>query len=940
MPTIRDVIFWHVLLYPVLAIAAVLFFPASAQSANLPISSWLKPDSPVFKTINAAVPPGTLPLYTYKDCLPHTKFITIPKNIPRGQTESSYETCVAQTAYGQVSVSDGTVRLFDTGIAGAVKTSTGSSKLISPISNSKHVMSAAGGLYGANRYIIKDFADNIDTAVQPNGSIIHKLKPGVPETGIKNATGELIDFSDPRFSDNGQWMIADVPQRGMTRVNIETGATLVFGAPFNYAVGTRPQFVSAISGDGRYVFVSAYNYGILKIYDLSTCIVNANPSLQANCQFKDLLGAATNRFSNFEGIYHVQFSTNYSLRLYIRYGGDYGYFTLTAAGEVESQLEYLATGDSFASGEGVFSYKPETDVRNPSNSCHLSLLSYPFLLAAKTALNSVQSTACSGARMQDIVNANYTEELAQSKGKNNPTEDSNIISNNLVGYRPQVNFVEASKPANLTISIGGNDIGFGKIVVACLASGTCYSDPQQRLNLVYTINQQYDQLVSTYDSLRRSASTGAHIYTIGYPLLAVANGNCAVNVHLNQQEIEFTNQLVSYLNVVIRQAAQKAGVSYIDIEQALVGHRLCETTSSNVAVNGLTAGDDKTFSVAIGSNYTLDGYLTGHESYHPNKLGHQLISQAISGATQNFIAPPPNPTPVPEPTQLTGNGLIVNPDPSLSPRTIIFDDTVTDGVLPTSQPHQLHANNLQAITPATLRIASQNSPAESATIGTYQSSAAGKIESSFTLPSTLKPGIHLIHLEAKNKAGEDIDIQKVVYATQNIADLDGDNTPNTSEACLLLPSAGKDDDSDTVDDACDPYIGNSPVLSLPPPSEPISEYIPPLQDAEAINLLTSPYIAPAILSALETQHHATSTLAIAEGSNQVLGAAATVPSLPSLTALGSPVTGDTITHNHISTEESPIKISTLLKRLFAVFMVVTFALCLVVQVQKKWQKRL
>jgi len=85
--------------------------------------------------------------------------------------------------------------------------------------------------------------------------------------------------------------------------------------------------------------------------------------------------------------------------------------------------------------------------------------------------------------------------------------------------------------------------------------------------------------------------------------------------------------LIDYLNLVISQAAAKAGVRYVDVSHAFDGHRMCEAISSQVAVNGFTAGTDG----GVGPIK-----FVGTESYHPNALGHQLLANTIRTQTNNF----------------------------------------------------------------------------------------------------------------------------------------------------------------------------------------------------------------------------------------------------------------------------------------------------------------
>src|SRR5688572_26905187 len=86
----------------------------------------------------------------------------------------------------------------------------------------------------------------------------------------------------------------------------------------------------------------------------------------------------------------------------------------------------------------------------------------------------------------------------------------------------------------------------------------------------------------------------------------------------------------------------------------MAGHRLCETKSWDVAINGLTVGDDKTAWLNLEQlGLHLDIYLTGRESYHPNALGHQLYAKAIRQAINSQSAPVTLPDPPINPGNLT-----------------------------------------------------------------------------------------------------------------------------------------------------------------------------------------------------------------------------------------------------------------------------------------------
>src|SRR6266404_7242459 len=147
------------------------------------------------------------------------------------------------------------------------------------------------------------------------------------------------------------------------------------------------------------------------------------------------------------------------------------------------QQDYLALGDSYISGEGAFQYLQGTDTAN--NQCHLSLISYPLLIGQALNYDAYHSVACSGATTDDIVNASntYSGQLVHKAPRQSYSnnEIDSVLSNFQPGYIDQLDFVKQYQPKVVTVSIGGNDIGFSDRLRSCLVSGTCYSTYEDRL---------------------------------------------------------------------------------------------------------------------------------------------------------------------------------------------------------------------------------------------------------------------------------------------------------------------------------------------------------------------------------------------------------------------------------------------------------------------------
>lgn len=773
--------FWWV--YISLILLAV--FSGQLQSVH----AWFPAEqTPVLQQISETVSGDRMPLYSNKDCQPQITFVTRPTRLSSGQSEQSAEVCAVATAYGLQSASDTTVALAGSRLAGPVVAQSGNRLIGQAIPASKHFLFQGSGTYGSKQYLVKNFAENSHPIIEPTGAIRHQLLASASILAIADNTGAALEFADVRSSSNGQWLIGDVPYQGLTRVNTETGQTLLFGDAYNYGIGIRPHYVLSISGDGRHVFAAAAGYDMLKVYDLANC-TSVN-QMRVICPSRDFLPFVKASLPGFQNVHHAQFSTNKTVRLYINYGGKTGYFLLKADASEESQLDYLALGDSFTSGEGIFDYKIGTDSDNPLNKCHLSDFSYPFLLKQSQHFNRVESVACSGAKMKDIrfddPIKNYRSDAQQSHGKEHHLLDQEIYSSFLVGYRPQIDFVDRYKPRAVSVSIGGNDIGFGHIIAKCLPPGTCYKDPAQKADLLNTIANKKDQFAMLFQRIKQAAATNASIYVVGYPSLANPDGACGLNVRLDKNELGFGNEIISQLNETLQQGARLAHITYIDVAHVLHGHRLCENAGDQLAVNGLTTGNDKTFTLALSDlAWSIDFHLTGRESYHPTKLGHHLYAEGISKVLSQ--------TPPPAVHQSRNTALSHG-------RRVVFDNGLTPSMSLRGNSTSIYASDVLPDDSKQLYL--DNAPLPL----TVQSFTGGSLVAVTEIPASVTPGIYSLRLHIKSTGGEPLEIQKAIYIADSVEDIDGDTTPNSQELCLVVEPAFVDADNDTIDDGCDGQI--------------------------------------------------------------------------------------------------------------------------------------
>ena len=155
---------------------------------------------------------------------------------------------------------------------------------------------------------------------------------------------------------------------------------------------------------------------------------------------------------------------------------------------------YIALGDSFSSGEGVEPFEADTDTPN-LNKCHRSEDAYARLLVEEHGAPSLGSDgfrACSGAITANITDAPQWNEGIQLDMWPDPTTEL------------------------VTVTIGGNDIGFGNFATACVTASCAIGSSAYNTALNEINNTLPGKLEKTYKKILEYAPN-AEIYVVGYP---------------------------------------------------------------------------------------------------------------------------------------------------------------------------------------------------------------------------------------------------------------------------------------------------------------------------------------------------------------------------------------------------------------------------------------
>jgi len=223
-----------------------------------------------------------------------------------------------------------------------------------------------------------------------------------------------------------------------------------------------------------------------------------------------------------------------------------------------SSVNYVALGDSYASGLGAGSYS--------GGSCDRSANAAAQLWANAHSPTSFAFVACSGATTSDVINN-------QISALNSSTTLVSVI-------------------------IGGNDVGFASVMETCVlgSDSACVNainnaEAQARSQLPGSLNTLFNDI--------SARSPGAQVIVMGYPEfydLARSSGCIGLST-TKRQAIDGGSDVLD--SVISAAVGGHPNFSYAEVRSAFSGHELCDSTEWLKSVDWFNLGD----------------------SYHPNAAG-------------------------------------------------------------------------------------------------------------------------------------------------------------------------------------------------------------------------------------------------------------------------------------------------------------------------------
>jgi lysophospholipase L1-like esterase len=217
---------------------------------------------------------------------------------------------------------------------------------------------------------------------------------------------------------------------------------------------------------------------------------------------------------------------------------------------------YVALGDSYAAGPLI-----PLQTGLPAG-CQRSSRNYPSIVAEKLAVAAFRDVSCSGAA---------TEHLHGPQSVPHGVNDAQLDA--------------LSRDTELvTLSIGGNDIGFGEIVTEC-----AQRSPQQPAGSAcmdhYTAGG-HDELTERIDAAAidvrealaeiRERSPHARVLLVGYPVILPDDGpGCFPVVPFSAGDVAFLRKTQKRLNAMLAAEADALGAGYVDTYTPSIGHDMC-----------------------------------------------------------------------------------------------------------------------------------------------------------------------------------------------------------------------------------------------------------------------------------------------------------------------------------------------------------------------------
>lgn len=232
--------------------------------------------------------------------------------------------------------------------------------------------------------------------------------------------------------------------------------------------------------------------------------------------------------------------------------------SLPGAQSLQGAGHYVALGDSFAAGPFI----PQQ--RTDPIGCARSTRNYPALIAEGLDVGEFTDVTCSAATTEHMT-APQTVPLGS-----NPAQFDAL--------RPDTDLV--------TVTIGGNDIGFYDIMLTCgrLSATDPVGDPCRRQATAGGTDRYAERIVDAAPKVAgvlreiRERSPDARVLMVGYLRILPPTTGCWPILPIARGDVPYLDGIQQQMTSMMATQAEAHGAQFVDAYAGSLGHDTCQTT--------------------------------------------------------------------------------------------------------------------------------------------------------------------------------------------------------------------------------------------------------------------------------------------------------------------------------------------------------------------------
>lgn len=307
----------------------------------------------------------------------------------------------------------------------------------------------------------------------------------------------------------------------------------------------------------------------------------------------------------------------------------------------------VSLGDSYSSGEGIEPFygqgktlaekaKDEDWLAHRSTKSWPSLIEIPNITGKMADYKDQNSSECIW-----YFKASSGAETKHFKTSQRKTVWKNKLYNDQKHYEyldPQLdifNHIDGTADY-VTLTIGGNDVGFAEIITMCATKSTYLHFGKSKLPLQKKMDDLWAEFNATkrdikqaYKDIGEAAGSQAAIIVAGYPKLLDKTGKGAV---ISKEEAKIVNENVSKFNDEIEKIITECknegmNIHFVDVEDKFDGH---EAYSNDAWINKIILnhpGDENLVDVQFRD---VTETIASSYSVHPNEVGAQAYAECVN----------------------------------------------------------------------------------------------------------------------------------------------------------------------------------------------------------------------------------------------------------------------------------------------------------------------